>query len=159
MSDPNFLLESLSIQRILVRHEVSSRKKLLEEVARLLCSGFKEQGHEKDVYRLLWEREKLGNTGIGNGIALPHARCPYSDKALVAIISLSKGVDYDATDRQDVDLVFGLLVPEDASQDHLNLLATIARLMSDPSKKDQLHKALSPKAAINLIEEWTQESE
>lgn len=144
----------LNVELISVNAEISSSKKLLEEMARLLTIPLDDKCKEKDIYHQLLEREKIGNTGIGSGVALPHSRCPNADTAIVAIISLKEGIDYDSADRQNVDLAFGLLVPEAACQEHLNLLADIARLVSDTDKKQTLVAANDPKSVLNLISHW-----
>ena len=149
---PSVLISCLNAELISVEAEVSSAKKLLQEMARLLTIPLDSEIREKDIYHQLLEREKLGNTGIGNGVALPHARCPQATTAVVAIISLKEGVDYDSVDRQLVDLAFGLLVPEDACQEHLNLLADIARLMSSAESKAKISAADSAQQVINIIE-------
>lgn len=149
------LFKALDADLILVNVDISSTKKLLEEMARLLTTALDDEAREKDIYHQLLEREKLGNTGIGNGVALPHSRCEQTNKAVVAIISLNNSVDYDSIDKQHVDLAFGLLVPKEATQEHLNLLADIAKLMSDPAKKAELSKAQSPKSIIELIDSWS----
>jgi len=149
------LLKTLNADLISVNTTISSAKKLLQEMARLLTVALGEEVREKDIYHQLLEREKLGNTGIGNGVALPHSRCQYANTAIIAIISLEEPVDYDSIDKQGVDLAFGLLVPKEATQEHLNLLADIARLMSDPEKKNQLSKAKSSQEVIELISSWS----
>ena len=149
------LFKALDADLILVNVEISSSKKLLEEMARLLTTALDDKVRERDIYHQLLEREKLGNTGIGNGVALPHSRSGQASTAVVATISLANSVDYDSVDKQEVDLAFGLLVPIEASQEHLNLLADIARLMSDPAKKTELASVESPHDAIKLIESWS----
>ena len=72
----------------------------------------------------------------------------------MAMISIKDSIDYDSLDRQNVDLAFGLLVPEEANQEHLNLLADIARLVSDDAKKQKLTEATDPKSVMNLITHW-----
>jgi len=114
-----------------------------------------EEIKEKEIYHQLWEREKLGNTGIGNGVALPHSRCPQADKAIIAIITLNNAIDYDSLDRQPVDVAFGLLVPEEATQEHLTLLADIARMMSDNQHKKALSEASSAQQVIDMIGQWS----
>lgn len=148
------LFETLDADLILVNAEISSAKKLLEKMAHLLTTALDDEVRERDIYHQLLEREKLGNTGIGNGVALPHSRCAQANKAVVAIITLNNSVDYDSSDKQEVDVAFGLLVPLEASQEHLNLLADIARLMSDPNKKTKLTNAKSAQDAIELIGSW-----
>jgi len=164
------LHDFLSADLISVRSDISSRKKLLQEMANLLSQPLLEQANseqsdkaddteqlfsQKDIYHCLLEREKLGNTGIGNGVALPHSRCQHTSNAIVAIIILEEAIDYDSIDGQGVDVAFGLLVPQEATQEHLNLLADIARLMSNNEHKAQLAKAHSAQQVINYIQEWS----
>ena len=148
------LVSSLQIERIEVQSEISSSKRILETIASLLTKGLNGEVREKDIYHQLLEREKLGNTGVGDGVAIPHSRCAYADEAIVALITLNEPVDYDSIDRKPVDVVFGLLVPQEATQDHLNLLAEIARLMSNPRHKAALASSKSEDEAMSLIKTW-----
>ena len=154
MAHSSLLCESLKPEHIAVQCDISSRKKLFETMAHLLCKNLNTECKEKEIYHHLWEREKLGNTGVGNGIAIPHARCEHAQSAVVALVTLDDGVDYDAADRQPVDLAFGLLVPQEANQEHLNLLANIASLMSDPDKKQALLDATTTDQVLGLVENW-----
>ena len=86
---------------------------------------------------------------------MPHSRCQHTSNAIVAIIILEEAIDYDSIDGQGVDVAFGLLVPQEATQEHLNLLADIARLMSNNEHKAQLAKAHSAQQVINYIQEWS----
>lgn len=152
------LHQYLDVNQIAVQREVSSPKKLLQEMAKLLSNPLQastEENIEKKIYHCLLEREKIGNTGIGNGIALPHSRCIDTKQAVVALITLSKAIDYDSLDRQPVDVAFGLIVPQEASQEHLNLLAEIARMMSRDDNKQQLSSMQTPAQVIELIKSWT----
>lgn len=159
----NFLFQNLNTELISVHAEVTSRKRLLEEMARLLSVPLIQKAieddsdnvKEKDIYHQLWEREKLGNTGIGNGVALPHSRSLQAHKAIIAIITLKEPIDYDSLDRQPVDVAFGLLVPMEATQEHLNLLADIARMMSNNANKMAIAEAKSAGQIVNLIEKWS----
>ena len=153
MTTPVSLPQYLNADLISVHTEISSRKKLLEEMARLLTIPLGEETREKDIYHYLLEREKLGNTGIGNGVALPHSRAEEAQTAVIAIITLDKPIDYDSIDRQPVDVAFGLLVPQEANQEHLNLLANIAKLMSDDKNKQAISSATSAEKIIKLIEQ------
>lgn len=148
------LHEYLDARLILVNSDVSSPKKLLQEMARLLSIPLIEADQEckeKDVYHALLEREKFGNTGIGNGVALPHSRFEHANKAIIAIIMLNQAIDYDSSDGQKVDIAFGLIVPKEATQEHLQILADIAGLMSQEVNKDLLISAKSAEQAIAII--------
>lgn len=155
MSKTNILFSSLDPSRISVGSDLSSSKRVLESLAGLLTSGLHPDTKEKDIYHLLLEREKIGNTGVGDGVAIPHSRYQHTEKAVVAIITLADPVDYDSIDRKPVDVIFGLLVPQDATQEHLNLLAEIAKLMSNPRHKKALSSAITSNEIINLIAKWT----
>lgn len=158
MTESASLCRYLDARLIAVHSSISSRKTLLQEMARLLSIPLletKEDCREKDVYHSLLEREKLGNTGIGNGVALPHSRFEPADRAIIAIITLKQPIDYDSVDRQLVDLAFGLLVPQAATQEHLQILANIARMMSQHDLKKRLLSVQSAEQAIELIKNWS----
>ena len=154
MIETTALHEYLDARLILVNSDVSSPKKLLQEMARLLSIPLIEADQEckeKDVYHALLEREKLGNTGIGNGVALPHSRFKHTNKAIIAIITLNQAIDYDSLDGQKVDIAFGLIVPQEATQEHLQILADIAGMMSQEDHKNDLVSAKSAEQAIAII--------
>lgn len=146
MFRPEFITEG----RITCGLELSSKKRLLEALARLLASDH--PGLNPDmVFERLLERERLGSTGLGHGIALPHARVKEVKEALGAFVSSVKGVDYDAMDGEPVDLAFALLVPESATEEHLQLLAQLAGLFSDPRIRKRLREAESPDAILRVF--------
>ena len=130
----------LSPERISVGDPAGSKKRILEQAAKLLAPTEGEPGVEQIFDRLL-ERERLGSTGLSGGVALPHARMPGLEKTTGAFLRLESPVDFDAADGQPVDLVFALLVPEEATQEHLNLLAELARLFSDGDNRSRLREA------------------
>ena len=154
MNPTNKLVSSLNLDRIEVQSDLQSSKRVLQGIAELLTKGLDEEAKQKDIYHHLLEREKLGNTGVGNGVAIPHSRCAWAQESVVAIMTMETPVDYDSLDGVPVDVVFGLLVPENATQDHLNLLAEIARLMSNPRHKAALASSKSSEDAMSLIRTW-----
>ena len=154
MNSINKLVSSLSLDRIEVQSDLQSSKRVLQGIAELLTKGLGEEAKQKDIYHHLLEREKLGNTGVGNGVAIPHSRCASAQESVVALMTMETPVDYDSLDGVPVDVVFGLLVPEDATQEHLNLLAEIARLMSNPRHKAALASSKSPEDAMSLFRTW-----
>lgn len=130
--------------------EVSSKKRLLEALSRLLVT--EHPGLNPDtVFERLLERERLGSTGLGHGIALPHARVKEVKEALGAFVSTVGGVDYDAMDGEPVDLAFALLVPESATEEHLQLLAQLAGLFNDPRVRKRLREADSAEAILRVF--------
>lgn len=142
----------LKTNQVEVNIELGSKKKLLENIARLLCVNIDSE-HQKGAYHALIERERLGSTGIGQGIALPHGRLANIDQPIVAIMTLSKPVDYDALDKQAVNIAFGLLVPVEATQEHLNILAQISGLLSNADIKSGLLASQTPDNIIQLIDQ------
>jgi len=102
------------------------------------------------VLEALLERENLGPTGVGHGIALPHARLPEIDGVCGMFLRLEKPLDFDAVDRQPVDLVFALLAPEDAGVEHLKALALVSRTMRDPDMQAKL-RANADAATLHTI--------
>ena len=99
-----------------------------------------------NIFNLLIAREKLGSTGLGKGIAIPHCRAANCEEPLGTLVTLADPVDFDAPDDVPVDLLFVLLVPETAHQEHLDILANIARLFSQPEYCQRLRDANSDAA-------------
>jgi PTS system nitrogen regulatory IIA component len=130
--------------------QASSKKRALEEAARQL-SGCPSTPEPEYIFERLLERERLGSTGLANGVALPHARMAGLEHAYGVFLRLAAPVDFDALDGQPVDLVFALLVPEEATDEHLQLLAELARLFSDPALCEQLRGCREPADAVRLI--------
>lgn len=118
---------------------LTSKKRLLEHIASMLARGTGIE--EQSVFRVLFERERLGSTGIGHGVALPHGRISDIDDAILALATLNEPLDYQAPDRQNVQIVVGLLVPENANDTHLQILAHLAQLLHQADLRDGLLKA------------------
>lgn len=146
MFPPDFITET----RIARGLELTSKKRLLEALAKLLAHTHPALNPDLVFERLL-ERERLGSTGLGHGIALPHARIKDVQDALGAFVSTTKGVDYDAMDGEPVDLAFALLVPETATEEHLRLLAQLAGLFNDPRVRKRLRDADSTDGILRVF--------
>lgn len=146
MFPPDFITET----RIARGLELTSKKRLLEALAKLLARTHPALNPDLVFERLL-ERERLGSTGLGHGIALPHARIKDVQDALGAFVSTIKGVDYDAMDGEPVDLAFALLVPETATEEHLRLLAQLAGLFNDPRVRKRLRDADSTDGILRVF--------
>ena len=93
-----------------------------------------------DILDALIVRERLGSTGLGHGVALPHSRLDVVDTPLAAMITLNEGVDFEAGDGEPVDLVLGLLVPRDCNDEHLKILANLARRFGDAEFREALRE-------------------
>jgi nitrogen PTS system EIIA component len=129
----------------------SSKKRLFQELADLAAAvhGLK----ANDVCSALQERESLGPTGVGHGIALPHARLDGLDRVLGLFVRLEKPLEFDSVDRQPVDLVFALLAPQDAGVEHLKALALVSRTMRDQSLCTKLRANSDPTTLHTLLTE------
>lgn len=144
---PDHLLTTAGIS---LDNPATSKKRVLEEAARLLGANDAAPDAEP-IYERLMERERLGSTGLTNGVALPHARMPGVTVASGAFIRLQTPVDFDAMDGKPVDLIFSLLVPEQATDEHLQLLAGLARLFSDEQLCERLRQAQDPEQVRALL--------
>lgn len=122
--------------------QITSKKRLFQELGEMVSTSYGlTAGIAVDG---LQERESLGPTGVGHGIALPHARLQDLDRIVGVFIRLEKPLDYDSVDRQPVDLVFGLFAPKDSGVDHLKALALVSRTMRDPSVVAKLRANTDP---------------
>ncbi len=120
----------LSLERTLCKAPDLSKKRLFENVSELICSD--QNGLESgEVYSKLLARERLGSTALGDGIAIPHSRISDCNEAIGILVTLKEGIEFDAPDSAPVDILFLLLVPEEAQQEHLNILAGLAQLLSN----------------------------
>lgn len=130
----------LTPERTLMDVTVSSKKKLLEYLGSFIASQITDSSAD-DIFDRLLGRERLGSTGIGEGIAIPHCRLPQCTQPFGVLLRLTEAIDFDAIDRRPVDLVFALLVPEEANDQHLQVLAMLARNFSEQEYRDALRHA------------------
>lgn len=143
------LAEILSAGRVATGVAVTSKKRALEEIARLLALGAPGVSTQ-DIVGSLAGREKLGSTGLGHGVAIPHGRIAGITSSVGAFVRLKHPVDYDTHDGQPVDLIFGLLVPQHATGEHLQHLAAIAEKFSDDDFCASVHAA-KDEAALHAL--------
>ncbi|WP_148254634.1 PTS IIA-like nitrogen regulatory protein PtsN [Aidingimonas lacisalsi] len=129
-----------------------SKKRVLEFFSTFIAQNTPSLDSQ-EVFSRLIAREKLGSTGIGNGVAIPHARSPHCKAPVAGFLKLDDPIDFDAVDGDPVDLVFVLLVPEEADDTHLALLAQVASVMNDADTRHQLrHCASQQQLHETLIE-------
>lgn len=139
----------LSPRRTLCGAPGVSKKRVLENIANVICAD-QTQFNSQRIFDALLTREKLGSTALGEGIAIPHCRLNACESCYGTLITLAdEGVDFDAIDNIPVDLLFVLLVPEAASDEHLQILAELARLFSDPKYCAELRAAQDVNALYN----------
>lgn len=129
--------------------EATNKQTILETLAGVLARSWNLDAGA--VLELLEEREKLGSTGFGRGVAMPHARCPGVTKPVTAVLKLRQPVDFEAADGLPVTLVFGLLSPEKSGAAHLQALAAISRLVRDDKVHDALSDAPDEAALFSLL--------
>ncbi|MEE1869362.1 MULTISPECIES: PTS IIA-like nitrogen regulatory protein PtsN [Pseudomonas] len=136
--------------RSLVNAPGGSKKRALQEVATLIHREVPDL-EMQIVFESLFAREKLGSTGFGNGIAIPHCRLKGCTSPISALIHLEAPIDYDAIDGAPVDLLFVLLVPEAATDAHLELLRQIASMLDRKDVRDRLRAAQSSEALYQVV--------
>ena len=140
----------LSPERISFGVHAGSKKRLLELISEKLAAN-SDQLKPRDVFESLIARERLGSTGLGSGVAIPHGRISGIRHVEAAFLRLAKPMPFDAADGEPVDLLFALAVPEDCGEDHLKLLAHIAELFSEPGFLDQLRATETPAQLLKLL--------
>ncbi len=140
----------LSPTATLVCDKISSKKKVLEKISEVMAESI--NGSTKQIFESLLSREKLGTTALGEGVAIPHGRVANCERATAVFMLLETGIDYDAPDKKLVDIIFAIMVPENAHQDHLRHLAKIAELLSNNAIVSQIRHAHSSEALFDIIE-------
>src|SRR3954464_15375708 len=143
------LHEFLSPEAVLPALRVSGKKQALHDIAAHAArlSGLE----ERVIFEALWQRERLGSTGIGEGIAIPHGKLPGLERLVGLLARLERPIDFEALDGQPVDLVFVLLAPEGAGADHLKALARIARMLRAPDLANKLRDARDAEAIYAVL--------
>jgi nitrogen PTS system EIIA component len=130
------LSDLLASKAVVCTLKASDKKEAIQGLAARLGELIRRDANE--IFEVLLQRERLGSTGIGGGVAIPHGKLPKLDKLVGVFARLAKPINFDALDGEPVDLVFALLAPEAAGADHLKALARIARLLRDPEVAEKL---------------------
>jgi nitrogen PTS system EIIA component len=136
-------------QAVVPALRVNSKKQALQELA-ARAAAMSGRG-EREVFDVLMQRERLGSTGIGSGIAIPHGKLAKLDRLFGVFARLERPVDFEALDGQPVDLLFLLLAPEAAGADHLKALARVARLLRDPEVARKLRESRDAEAIYAVL--------
>jgi nitrogen PTS system EIIA component len=129
--------------------KVNGKKQALQEIAAKAASLTGQS--EKAILEILLQREKLGSTGVGNGVAIPHGKLPKLGQVFGLFARLERAVDFESLDGQPVDLIFLLLAPESAGADHLKALARVARLLRDPDVARKLRNSTDAEALYAVL--------
>ncbi len=141
----------LKTEAIKVSGSVSSKKRLFQDLGELAASAYGLDSAE--VTEALRAREELGPTGVGRGVALPHARLSSTSEVVGVFILLEKPIDFNAVDREPVDIAFALFAPEDAGVEHLKALALVSRTLREPSICSKLRANHDPATLHTILSE------
>jgi PTS system nitrogen regulatory IIA component len=148
----NLIAKLLPAANVLIDLDVGSKKRVFEHAGLLF-----ENNHNiarSQVFDSLFAREKLGSTGLGQGVAIPHGRIKGIKDAIGALVRMREPIPFDAPDGAPVGLIFVLLVPERATDLHLQILSELAQMFSDQSFRERLASAATADDAHRLISEW-----
>ncbi|MCW9043920.1 MAG: PTS IIA-like nitrogen regulatory protein PtsN [Pseudopelagicola sp.] len=145
------LSKILKPEAVKVVSSASSKKRLLHAIAEVAESAY--GLNPTRVVEALLERENLGPTGVGNGVALPHARLEGLDSVVGAFVRLEKPVDFNSVDRQPVDIAFALFAPEDAGVEHLKALALVSRTLRESAICAKLRANQDPQTLYSILTE------
>jgi PTS system nitrogen regulatory IIA component len=148
----NLIAKLLPAHNVVLDLDVSSKKRVFEHAGLMFENN--QNVARSQVFDSLFAREKLGSTGLGQGIAIPHGRIKGLKDAVGAMIRMREPIPFDAPDGQPVNLIFVLLVPERATDLHLQILSELAQMFSDQAFRGQLLQADSADAMHRLIAEW-----
>lgn len=143
------LNDIVALNAVIPALKVNGKKQAIQEIAARAATltGL----NEKTIFEALLQREKLGSTGIGHGIAIPHGKLPQLDRLFGLFARLDRPIDFESLDGQPVDLIFLLLAPEDAGADHLKALARVARLLRDPDIAHKLRESRDADALYAVL--------
>jgi len=140
----------LSPEKICCDIRSSSKKRLLETISRELARN-SDGLSQREIFESLCARERLGSTGLGKGVAIPHGRVKGSNDIQASFIRLKKPVSFDSIDGSPVDLLFAMAVPENCNDDHLSLLAQVAEVFSDPQLLKELRAAENSGTLLKIL--------
>ncbi|MEO7760499.1 MAG: PTS IIA-like nitrogen regulatory protein PtsN [Casimicrobiaceae bacterium] len=143
----------LPLKNILLDLDVANKKRVFEQVGLLF-----ENNHgigRTVVYDSLFAREKLGSTGLGQGIAIPHGRIKGIPEAIGAFVRTQTPIPFDSPDGRNVSTIFVLLVPEQATDRHLQILSELAQMFSDKTQRERLATAADPASLHRVFENWS----
>ena len=146
------IIDIIDPARIVAGAQLSSKKRALELLSELLAGSDTALG-QSEAFSALLSREKLGSTGLGHGVALPHGRLGSCGRPVAALLVLETPIDFDAIDGQPVDILFAMLVPEAATEEHLQLLAQLAELFGDAANCARL-RGSDRDGILQLLTEW-----
>ena len=140
----------VSLDRTECAVQCNSKKRILEIIAEIAAKQ-NENIDQATVLNSLMARERMGSTGIGNGIALPHGRLAGLEKVIAIVVTSTPAIDFDALDEKPVDIFFALLVPEEQTEGHLQTLATVAGKLSDKETIKAIRRATTSDEILSAL--------
>ena len=140
----------VSLDRTECAVQCNSKKRILEIIADIAAKQ-NQNIDQATVLNSLMARERMGSTGIGNGIALPHGRLPGLEKVIAIVVTSTPAIDFDALDEKPVDIFFALLVPEEQTEGHLQTLATVAGKLSDKETIKAIRRATTSDDILSAL--------
>lgn len=150
------ITDIITPERVVCNVHAGSKKRMLETISDIVANQSSNGLTAHDVFDSLIARERLGTTAIDHGVAIPHGRLKNAKETIGVFVQLDKGIDCDALDKQAVSLIFALLVPEESTEEHLQLLARLATMFSDENLRTQLRAAGDNETLYNLLIRWDQ---
>lgn len=149
------ILSLLSQERTRAHIKASSKKKALQYLSEVLSQSLPTLSANLILDHLI-ARERLGSTGLGTGVALPHSRLTHIEEPIGVLITLTQPIDFDSPDNRPVDIIFCLVVPDTKDGEHLELLSQLANLFTTNNIRNQIRTADNPVDILNLIYHWQQ---
>ena len=153
VNSPNHIVNIatvLTVDRIQVKCDASSKKRVLEVASQLIGQALPECDY-KEIFEHFIAREKLGSTAIGHGIAIPHIRLEHIDQAIAAVLTLQQPVDFNSPARLSADLIVALVVPTDRDQEHLDLLKTITSRLHNELTREALRNSENAEVIYHIM--------
>lgn len=149
----NLISPSLPLAHVLIGHDASSKKRLFEQIGVLFenVAGIA----RATIYDSLFAREKLGTTGLGHGIAIPHGRIKGLKQTFCAFVKPTTPIPWDAPDGLPAEMIFFILVPEKATEQHLQILSELAQMFSDKTFREAVAACTDAESAHRLLTHWT----
>jgi PTS system nitrogen regulatory IIA component len=151
----------ISSNAVICNNDIRSKKRALELLAELLANEAnrtspspEEEIDALEIFQLLTEREKLGSTSMGHGVALPHTRTSLAQHAIGAFLKLENGIDFDSPDEQKTDLIFALMVPEHYTDEHLKILAYLATLFNNENFCEAIRSSSDTQEIYKHLINW-----
>lgn len=140
----------INADNISCHNSATSKKRVIETLSQLLAANTKATTADT-IFQALLERERLGSTGLGKGVAIPHARIPGIPHTIAAMMTIATPVNYESADNKPVDIVFGLLVPEDGNDQHLQQLARLVSLFREEDTCARIRQSTDAEQIFQIL--------